>query len=201
MPRRTDPVGLPAILQTARRRFLQWGYSGTSTSTLAADLGMTKAALYYHFPDKESLFLAVVSNYLEEVVADLLVLGSPSSLDGEAGLKALAEVFLSRHQSSAQLQQLSFQESRHLSTEGQATLSRLYHDLMVKPVATYLNVAASLGWIRRPLPDEPSAIWVFLGLLSAFLTPGHQGPSGAPPSTTAFVRLFRNTLSSDPSRS
>jgi AcrR family transcriptional regulator len=197
--RRSEPVGTPPILQAARRRFLQWGYSGTSTAQLAEDLGITKAALYYHFPDKEALFLAVVREYLAEVAGEL---AGQSPLfdegDREAALGALAQVFLSRNETSAQIQQLSFQESRHLSAEGQRELSSTYHDAMVRPVSALLHRAVSRGWIRAAADDEPALIWTFLGLLTAFLKPGHEGPGTTAPSPQAFVRLFLGGLSPRP---
>lgn len=198
MARRSETLGPATILQAARRRFLQWGYSGTSTASLAEDLGITKAALYYHWADKEALFLAVVEDYLAEVSADLAAL-PPVFQKGDAveSLGALAKVFLSRHETSAQMQQLTFQESRHLSEESRRTLSRVYHASMVQPVARLLDDAAVRGWIRKTASDEPAAIWVFLGLMTAFLKPGHEGSAESPTSPDAFVRLFLNTLKGD----
>lgn len=198
MARRSEAIGPATILHAARRRFLQWGYSGTSTATLADDLGITKAALYYHWADKEALFIAVVQDYLAEVAADLGPL--PRFFEAAGAVEALgslATVFLSRHETSAQMQQLTFQESRHLSPEGKATLSRAYHASMVKPVASLLERATDRGWIRKALPDEPATIWIFLGLMTAFLQPGHDNSQEHSPSPDAFVRLFLNTLKGD----
>jgi AcrR family transcriptional regulator len=54
------------ILQAAQQRFGQYGFSKTSMNDIADDLGLSKAALYYYFPDKEALFQAVVLK--EEIV-------------------------------------------------------------------------------------------------------------------------------------
>lgn len=48
------------ILKTASKWFGLYGLEKTSMREIAADLGMSKASLYYYFPDKETLFLAVV---------------------------------------------------------------------------------------------------------------------------------------------
>jgi hypothetical protein len=51
------PIGSSAvdtrarILDAARTLFAERGYAGTSMRDLADALGMTKAALYYHFPE------------------------------------------------------------------------------------------------------------------------------------------------------
>jgi AcrR family transcriptional regulator len=48
------------ILDVALRLFTERGYEGTSIRDLADALGMTKSALYYHFPSKEAIVMAVV---------------------------------------------------------------------------------------------------------------------------------------------
>jgi len=179
------------ILAAARRRFLQWGYSGTSISALADDLGLTKAALYYHFADKEALFVAVVHQYLDEVAADLGPLRSVFDAGDPSALEALSAVFLRRHESSAQIQQLTFQESRHLTPPVRQELSRVYHEKLVSPVSALLDVAVGRGWIRGPLPGEPATIWIYFGLMTAFLQPGHTPPEGT---VSAFVSVFRGAL-------
>jgi AcrR family transcriptional regulator len=48
-----------ALVQAARRLFAAQGYHATGTHDVVAHAGVTRGALYHHFPDKESLFLAV----------------------------------------------------------------------------------------------------------------------------------------------
>jgi AcrR family transcriptional regulator len=48
------------ILDSARRRFIDHGYDGTSLRDIAEDLGFTKAALYYHFQTKEQILEALL---------------------------------------------------------------------------------------------------------------------------------------------
>lgn len=55
------------ILTAATELFAGRGYFGVSMQDVAGALGVSKAALYYYFPGKEQLFLAVV----EQVFADL----------------------------------------------------------------------------------------------------------------------------------
>ncbi|MGR3372775.1 TetR/AcrR family transcriptional regulator [Pseudooceanicola nanhaiensis] len=50
------------ILRAATDLFAGGGYAGTSLRDVAEKCGMTKAALYYHYPDKESLLKAVVAS-------------------------------------------------------------------------------------------------------------------------------------------
>lgn len=48
------------IIGAATELFAAAGYVGTSLRDVAQKCGMTKAALYYHYPDKESLLKSVV---------------------------------------------------------------------------------------------------------------------------------------------
>jgi AcrR family transcriptional regulator len=57
------------ILDAARGLFADRGYAGTSIRDLAEALGMTKAALYYHFPGKAEILLALVEPVLDELDA------------------------------------------------------------------------------------------------------------------------------------
>src|SRR5437764_3916998 len=53
------------ILQTAQRLFEERGYDATSLRQIAEAVGMTKAAVYYHYPAKEDLLLELTRPMLD----------------------------------------------------------------------------------------------------------------------------------------
>jgi AcrR family transcriptional regulator len=55
------------IQQLALELFIAQGYEKTSLREIAEGLGVTKAALYYHFPTKASILASVVSDVSSEV--------------------------------------------------------------------------------------------------------------------------------------
>ena len=55
------------ILEVALGLFERQGYAGTSLRDISDQLGVTKAALYYHFPSKEALLDAVLTPALTQV--------------------------------------------------------------------------------------------------------------------------------------
>ncbi len=186
------PSARQGVLDAARKRFLLWGYSATSMATLAEDLGVTKAALYYHFPDKEALFLAVFDDYLEGISRDLSGLQESFQGDQDPGhgdglrpalgaITALALVFFRRGEESVRMERLAFQESPQLSKAGQALLGEAYHRRLVAPLSVLFTRAEGLGWLRPRAPGEADRVWLFMGLLSAWFAPGHgsEAPPGA----------------------
>ena len=61
-----------AIREVALELFARHGYEKTSLREIAERLGMTKAALYYHYPSKQALLLAIIEPLISEwkTVAD-----------------------------------------------------------------------------------------------------------------------------------
>jgi AcrR family transcriptional regulator len=57
---------LTYILKAAQLRLGLFGYEKTTMQEIADDIAMSKASLYYYFPDKESLFKAVIENEQKE---------------------------------------------------------------------------------------------------------------------------------------
>jgi len=54
------------ILEAANQRFLHFGYSKTTMNEIAGDLSMSKALLYYYFPDKSQLYIAVMRRVADD---------------------------------------------------------------------------------------------------------------------------------------
>ncbi len=66
-----ETSGRDAILDTSAKLFSQQGYNGVSIRDIAQACGMTNAALYYHFKNKEDLFLAVLRRDHEKAMISL----------------------------------------------------------------------------------------------------------------------------------
>jgi AcrR family transcriptional regulator len=56
------------ITEAAQKRFGIFGIEKTSMREIANDLRLSKASLYYYFPDKESLYKAVIEKEQEEFI-------------------------------------------------------------------------------------------------------------------------------------
>jgi TetR/AcrR family transcriptional repressor of mexJK operon len=54
-----------AIIEAAIKRFAHFGVAKTTMSEIATDLSLSKASLYYYFPDKLNLYAAVLKTITE----------------------------------------------------------------------------------------------------------------------------------------
>ncbi len=73
-PRRGRPgYDQQAVLRTAIDLFNRQGYDGTSMGDLAAELGVTKSAIYHHVPSKEHLLSEALDEALEGLEAAITV--------------------------------------------------------------------------------------------------------------------------------
>jgi AcrR family transcriptional regulator len=68
MSPRTSTGVRERIVAAAQSAFHERGYHGTSLDEILGRAGATKGGLYHHFPDKESLASAVVSERLNGLV-------------------------------------------------------------------------------------------------------------------------------------
>ncbi|WP_426667205.1 TetR/AcrR family transcriptional regulator [Mucilaginibacter sp. McL0603] len=59
------------ILEAAYQQFLHYGYSKTTMNEIAGSLSMSKALLYYYFPDKSELYIAVTRKLANEYLKSL----------------------------------------------------------------------------------------------------------------------------------
>lgn len=67
------------ILEVAKRRFAHYGLAKTTMAEIAKDLSFSKALLYYYFPDKNSLYMAVIEDVIDEVDEEVKALISPNT--------------------------------------------------------------------------------------------------------------------------
>jgi AcrR family transcriptional regulator len=59
------------IIDVAQKRFGVYGLEKTSMRELAEDLNLSKASLYYYFPDKESIYKAVFEKEQDEFIGKI----------------------------------------------------------------------------------------------------------------------------------
>ena len=73
------------LLAIARALFARHGYDRTSLRDIAEEAKITKAALYYYFPNKDALFERIVLESIQSLYDDASAAGLHGSLGERAG--------------------------------------------------------------------------------------------------------------------
>jgi len=103
------------LIETARRLFVVHGFGATGTPAIVAGAGVTRGALYHHFPDKQAIFRAVVEAESAAVAQTIETSGAPG-MSALARLLAGADAYVRAMQADGRV--------RLLLVEGPAVLGR-----------------------------------------------------------------------------
>ncbi|RPD48841.1 TetR/AcrR family transcriptional regulator [Paracnuella aquatica] len=80
-----------AIIDAALRRFAHFGVAKTTMAEIGADLAISKASLYYYFPDKINLYAAVLKSIVDKSERE-----DGPAVDAEPDPAKAMELFLER---------------------------------------------------------------------------------------------------------
>ncbi len=141
------------ILDVALELFTDEGYDRTSLREIAERLGVTKAALYYHFPSKADILFALHLRMHALIEEPLEQLGSgPVTLDRwEAFLAAALQklenntaLFLLHRNNQAAFSELHDETHKHAHTELEEWANKVFSDPTLSPDER-VKLAASFG--------------------------------------------------------
>jgi TetR/AcrR family transcriptional regulator, mexJK operon transcriptional repressor len=96
LPRSSPCERRDHIVAVATQAFADEGFAATSMSSIAAQVGGSKATLYKYFPSKEDLFEAVMEQRCERILAPLRELRDSDEDDLESLLVQFGESFLTK---------------------------------------------------------------------------------------------------------
>lgn len=162
--RKKQPVQTrQAILAAAGLEFSRHGYAGTGLGVIVSNAGLTKGALFHHYPDKQTLAAAWVAESLAPAISDrwMQPLESVVSIDG---LRAFCRSRCLEFQSGDAVSALVLlaAECDPASVVGVALeeVFRSWRDAM----AALIERGKVEGWIHRSIQPEVEAAF----LVSAF---------------------------------
>lgn len=175
-----EPKLSEQILETAKSLFINKGYHGLSMREISEEIGVSKAALYYHFKDKEQLFLAILKAYLDDMEALLnrVVSESPSSRDQ---IRLFVEYVLSQTAEQRATTRLASQEVNHLSPASRKAFEKIYQEKFVGKIKSILQAGMDAGEFRVIPVDI--AVWTLLGMMYTYFYPAHTGAKTVPAET------------------
>jgi AcrR family transcriptional regulator len=171
----TEEAGLRStILDKAKCLFIQHGYHGLSMREIAEEVGVSKAALYYHFKDKEELFIAVLNQNLDKTGEEIDAIQSSSTTSSEMIVKFI-EYVLNQPAEQRAVIRLGTQEISQLNVESRKMFNETYHQKFTGKVQEIFQSGMKNGEFKSMDPDI--ATWALLGLLYPYLYPNHVGSS------------------------
>ncbi|NLG72564.1 MAG: TetR/AcrR family transcriptional regulator [Chloroflexi bacterium] len=172
------------IIAAGRQLFSEYGYHGLSMRRIAEVVGVSKAALYYHFQDKESLFLAVLSSYLEALEAEIeRIVQEEKSTAGR--LRRLVLTIFSQPYEERAGMRVASQDMAHLSPKARETFNRLYEEKFIRRVQAILEHGMAAGELRQM--DPQVVTWALLGMLYPYFYP--EFPLILPPGPELALQL------------
>jgi AcrR family transcriptional regulator len=126
------------IRAVALEMFADRGYDGTSLREIAEQLGVTKAAVYYHFKTKEDILVSLLEDFLAQV--DELLDWAQEQPAGPATRRALVERY-------AELLSGRASKLARFMQEGQAA---------IRERAAGLDLRKRFGRLLQLLIDDPT---------------------------------------------
>jgi AcrR family transcriptional regulator len=167
--------GKDLILETSAKLFGEKGYAGVSIRDIAQACGLTNAALYYHFKNKDDLFLAMLQRDHERVMNSLAEAVNRSG-DLRDDLRRLIASYLKVTCEQRQSFQTLRRDLKQIEDPRARKLFGAMHADLLCPFESRLAAAQAAGELRT---DD---VKLFARLLySMTIALSHAGPPGRVP--------------------
>ncbi|MBA2393974.1 MAG: TetR/AcrR family transcriptional regulator [Ktedonobacteraceae bacterium] len=154
-----------AILRAAHDLFMELGYRAVTTRMVADASGVKQPLLYYHFADKEALYLEVQR---EQSMAYKVALERIAARLNESIPERLQSVVLYLRRSRQQNMGMLMHELKYeLSPVARIVMKELFLTCIVTPIMSIFEDGLRTGFLRSPIAGGvPARVATYL-LLSA----------------------------------
>jgi AcrR family transcriptional regulator len=190
-----DPRRL-AILKAAFEAFSSYGFRRTAMEDIARAAGMSRAALYLHYRNKEDIFRSLTQFYYDDAVAQVAEvltrdLPADQALDqafAAQGGQIFATLLSSPH--GEELLDTKYAHSADIATAGEARLVAVYAD--------WLRRQAAAGRVSLTLSgDDPAALAAtMMAALHGLKTP-RPTPAAYAAAASLLARVFARAIKPD----
>ncbi len=136
-----------AIVAAARRVFAEKGLDGASLRGIAAAAGYTPGAIYFHFPDKEHIYGAILAESLAALAHEVRDRAA-AERDPAARLRAAARAFFAYYRKHPEELDLSFYLHQGLKARGLTPeLNRQLNGRLIAVLRVMAEAMAGLGGV------------------------------------------------------
>ena len=159
------------ILDEAARLFVERGYHGISMREVALAVGVTKPALYHHYADKETLFVAILEDSLNDLQRITAAMREQPTF--RAQLETLVSALLAHDPQHWVGLQLAG-ELKHVAGERRQAFEQHYRQVWLGGLGRMVGEAVERGELRGDIaPGELTR--ALLGILYPLV----NGPAGS----------------------
>ena len=153
-------------------------------------VGVSKAALYYYFKDKEELFLAILNSYLNDMESSIDVIRAKSGSSADQ-ITQFVESVLRQPAEQRALTRLASQEMGQLSATSRKKFDKLYHEKFIGKLTAILQEGMDRGEFQSL--NAEIATWSLLGIMYPYFYPAHSGEKPIPAGTIQeIVSIYLN---------
>lgn len=160
-------LGKQHLIEVAEKLFTENGYQAVSIRDIAKAGGVTNAALYYHFPNKEALFDEVIEHHADKLAKRLSEVSAEEDSPREQLAAMLTEYAAQVYQRRSPLFSLRRKPNDINRDQVKKQHGRLVQR-MLAPVENTLQNATEQGELRQ-LSDDYSPASLLLGLFHGML--------------------------------
>jgi len=184
---KTPDLTRQKLLEAAFAEIHRNGFQAASLAQILADTGLTKGALYHHFPDKKALGLAVIEEMIRPALAAMMFAPLADTRQPLAAMQALLANKADEDDPmvvtlGCPLNNL-MQEMSPVDEGFRLQLNGVFED-WVEVVATALKRGKTAGEVRRDVDAEATAFFIVSAL---------EGCIGMSKNTQS-VTAYRNCL-------
>ena len=184
-----EPIDVPErIMEEATRLFVTRGYHGISMREIAEAVGVSKAGLYYHFKDKEDLFIAILTANLEQIDR-IITQARQTGQTARERISQIIQAILGQAPHQRAIIRLASQEMGRLSQTARDQFDRLYQAKFIDQLEAILREGSARGELR-PI-NTSAATWILLGMAYPYLDPAHaRDAEGMREAVNAIISIF-----------
>ncbi|RTR28369.1 TetR/AcrR family transcriptional regulator [Deinococcus radiophilus] len=160
------------ILHEAGALFVAHGYHGVSMREVAQAVGVTKPALYHHYADKETLFVAILEYSLGDLREIIQAMQTEGDLRGQLGV-LVGRLLAQRPDHWVGLQLAA--ELKHIAPERRADFEGNYRRVWLGGLGQMIAQAVERGELRTDLSPADLTRGL-MGILYPLVSgPAHPG--------------------------
>ncbi len=139
------------LISTARRLFAERGFAATSTEEILGEAGVSRGALYHHFPSKTDLFRATFEAVEDDLTAQVLAAAAGSGEPDPLRILELGFAAFLEQCVNPEVQRIVMLDGPNVL--GWDTWHELDERYALGSLKTVLTVAAQLGRIEEAAVD------------------------------------------------